>query len=42
VFHSPQEGHFPVHLGDCAPQELQINTFLTFDNLFYLVGPRIR
>jgi hypothetical protein len=30
VFHSPHEGHFPIHLGDCAPQLLQKKAVFVF------------
>ena len=30
VFHAPQLGHFPNHLGLVPPQSLQVNTVLSF------------
>jgi hypothetical protein len=30
VFHSPQAGHFPIHLGDCEPQFWQKKTDFDF------------
>ena len=30
VFHSPQDGHFPYHLGDSYPHSEQMNTLFIF------------
>ena len=34
VFHSPQEGHFPYHLGDSQPHAEQTKTVFAFAAIF--------
>ena len=36
VFHSPQEGHFPIHFGESAPQLEQTYTVFAFTILLFI------
>jgi hypothetical protein len=37
-FHSPQAGHLPTHLDDCAPQLEQKKAVLDFEGMIILFG----
>ena len=43
VFHSPQEGHFPTHLGDSCPQLLHTYTVFSLAILlsFFIVRTKV-
>jgi hypothetical protein len=42
VFHCPQEGHLPIHLGDSCPQFEHTYAVLSFAMIVGNLGPKVQ